>query len=201
MNLEEQWKDINAEDEDLSSVISKGVKSISSKDPLQKIKRNLLVNAVFGILISAGYVFILIKFPVWQVLVCIGIVLLFTLWATWRGLLLFTAMNKTAGSNTLVQEMERHYNGITQWINLQKQAGWLIYPVSAAGGFMIGGAIGAGKTIDEVMNKPMMVVALLITIAVLVPLCFYLAKWMSKKAFGDYAAQLKQNIDLLKKEN
>ena len=102
--------------------------------------------------------------------------------------------------NTLLQEMERHYQGIQSWMNVQEKAALLIYPVSAAGGFMIGGSLGAGKPIDIVMSKPIMLVSLVVTIAILVPICIYLAKWLNKKAFGRYAAQLKQNIDNLKTE-
>lgn len=200
MNLQEQWKQMNRPDEDLSSLIQKGVVAAPSKDPLEKIKRNLLINSVWGLVIAAGYVLVLIKFPVWQVLVCIGIVFLFTLWAVAKTLLLYREIKKPMPHNTLLQEMERHYQGIQSWMNVQEKAALLIYPVSAAGGFMIGGSLGAGKPIDIVMSKPIMLVSLVITIAILVPICIYLAKWLNKKAFGRYAAQLKQNIDNLKTE-
>lgn len=200
MNLQEQWKQMNRPDEDLSSLIQKGVVAAPSKDPLEKIKRNLLINSVWGLVIAAGYVLVLIKFPVWQVLVCIGIVFLFTLWAVAKTLLLYREIKKPMPHNTLLQEMERHYQGIQSWMNVQEKAALLIYPVSAAGGFMIGGSLGAGKPIDIVMSKPIMLVSLVITIAILVPTCIYLAKWLNKKAFGKYAAQLKQNIDNLKTE-
>lgn len=200
MNLQEQWKQMNRPDEDLSSLIQKGVVAAPSKDPLEKIKRNLLINSVWGLVIAAGYVLVLIKFPVWQVLVCIGIVFLFTLWAVAKTILLYREIKKPMPHNTLLQEMERHYQGIQSWMNVQEKAALLIYPVSAAGGFMIGGSLGAGKPIDIVMSKPIMLVSLVITIAILVPICIYLAKWLNKKAFGRYAAQLKQNIDNLKTE-
>lgn len=201
MNLEEQWKLMDKGDEDLSSLIRKGVRNVPSKDPLEKIKRNLLINSVWGLVIAAGYVLVLISFPVWQVLVCIGIVFLFTLWAVAKALLLYREIKKPMPHNTLLQEMERHYQGIQSWMNVQEKAALLIYPVSAAGGFMIGGSLGAGKSIDVVMSKPIMLVALVITIVILVPICIYLAKWLNKKAFGRYAAQLKQNIDNLKTEH
>ncbi|MBS1598378.1 MAG: hypothetical protein JST75_09130 [Bacteroidetes bacterium] len=201
MNLEEQWKNMANGDEDLSSLIKKGLPSKSSKDPLQKIKRNLLGNSIIGVLISIGYIFIMIKFPVWQVLLCIGFVFLFTVWATTKTLMLFAYMNKPNADNTLLEEMKRHYRGIINWMNIQQRAAWLIYPVSTAGGFMVGGSLGAGKPIAEIMSKPVIIIALLIAIVVLVPVCFSLAKWMCKKAFGEYAEQLKQNIDILQKEN
>lgn len=200
MNLQEQWQHIESADEDLSYLIKRGVRSISSKDPLEKIRRGLVKNAAWGLLLSIGYILLLIKFPAWQVLLCLGIVLAFTLWITVKALALYREMGRPSPHNNLLQEMERHYTGIMQWMAVQQRAGWFIYPISAAGGFMLGGSLGAGKSIDEVMNKPWMLVAMLITLAIMVPVCHYLAKWMFRKAFGKYADQLKANIDKLRSE-
>ncbi len=53
---------------------------------------------------------------------------------------------------------------------------------------MIADLVCAGKLITVVMQNFSMIIALLIALVILVPLCFYLAKWMSKKAFVKYAA-------------
>lgn len=198
MNLQELWKDGGEGDKDLSSLIKPGLSRLSSKDPLVKLKRNLFGGAVLGLIIAGLYIYVMAIFPVWQVFVCIGIVFLFTIWASVQSFRLYADMNKKNPGNSLLQELENHYNNITRWMKIQQQVGLLIYPISATGGFMIGGSLGAGKSISEVMEKPVMIVALLIALAILVPLCFLLARWMSKKAFGKYADQLKQNIDLLK---
>ncbi len=198
MSLEELWKDTSEGDVDLSSLIKPGLSKLSSKDPLVKLKRNLLAGAILGLLIAAVYIFIIVKFPVWQVFLCIGIVFAFTLWGSIKSFLLYKDMSRTIPGNNLLQELENHYSKIKRWMSIQQQASLLIYPVSATGGFMIGGSVGAGKSITEVMQKPGMIITLLIALIILVPLCFYLAKWMSKKAFGKYAEQLKQNIEMLK---
>ena len=201
MSLEELWKDAGGGDDDLSSLIKPGLSKFSSKDPLVKLKRNLLAGAILGLLVAAVYIFIMVKFPVWQVFFCIGIVFAFTIWASLKSFLLYKEISRTIPNASLLQELESHYAKIKKWMSIQQQVGLLIYPVSAAGGFMIGGSVGAGKSITEVMQKPAMIIALLIALAILVPLCFYLAKWMNKKAFGKYAEQLKQNIGRLKSEN
>ncbi len=198
MNLEEQWKNIAVDDEDLSALIKKGVPAKTSKDPLKKITQNLLTNSILGFIISIGYVFILAKFPVWQVLACIGIVLLFTLWATIRALMMYLDMTKPVAEHALLQQLERYYWGVTKWMRLQQLAGWLIYPSAAAGGFMIGGSLGAGMPIDIVMKKPGIIIFLVVITALLVPLCFRLANWMFKKSFGKYTDQLKEDIERLK---
>ena len=200
MNINEQWKNIAMQqDEDLSKLLSMPViDKLPSKDPLQKIKRNLLINSIFGIVIGMLYVYLLIRFPFWQIIVCIGIVLVFTIWAVVKALQLYRHITTPVAGNSLLQEMERHYHNVSKWMKVQQWVGLFIYPISASGGFMLGGFLGSGKPIGLIMQKPVMIIALLICLAVLVPLCFYLAKWMNKVSFGDYASQLKQNIEQLK---
>jgi len=203
MNIGEQWKDMDGQQDDgLSALLKmKGISKRPSKDPLEKIKINLIINAGWGFLISGLYIFILIRFPLWQIIVCLGIVLLFTLWASIKALQLYKNILVNTPGNSLLQQMEEHYNRILHWVKIQQFVGLIIYPVSAAGGFMLGGFLGSGKPINVFMQKPIMIVALLIAIAILVPCCFYLAKWMSRKSFGRYLDTLKQNIEALKKED
>lgn len=201
MSLGDVWKNSGEMDNDLSSLIKSGVQKIQSKDPLIKLKRSLLAGAVWGVLIAAGYVFILVKFPVWQVFFCIGTALLFTLWAAIRSFSLYTEMGRVIPDSNLLQQLEGHYIKIKKWLIIQQQVGLFIYPISAAGGFMIGGALGSGKSITYLMQKPVMIVALLITIAILTPVCYFIVKWMCKKALGNYLEQLKYNIDKLKSIN
>lgn len=198
MNLGEQWKDLNGGDADLAALIGKGVPSRPSIDPIERIKRNLRLNAIFGIVIALAYVVLMFRFPVWQVLVSIGIVFFFTVWAVTRGLIMYRDMRHHNLNNSLLEEMERHYTAITSWDSMQQKLGMFVYPVAAAGGFMVGGALGSGKPIDIVMSKPIMLYSMIIMAAILVPIGLKVAKWMSRKAFGQYADQLKANIDALK---
>ena len=202
MDINMEWKKAGeGEDKELSALLNMPlITQLPSKDPVEKIKRAILLNACWGLLISGGYIFVLFRFPYWQILVCIGFVLLITLWGVVKTLILYRKLPKALGMNTLLQEMEGHYNNISQWINLQQWASLLIYPVSIAGGFMLGGSLGSGKPIAAFIQQPHIMLILLITVIILVPLCFYLARWMSHKAFGQYARQLKVNIDSLKKE-
>jgi hypothetical protein len=202
MKPDEQWKNIEKHlDKDLSLLLDMNkIVKLPSTDPLEKIKKNLLINSILGLLIVALYIFILVRFPLWQVQLSIGIVMLFTIWGIYSALQLYQIINKKVTSNSCLEEMERHYNNIHHWMNIHQKIGLLIYPVSAAGGFMLGGFVGSGKPIEEFMSKPAIITILLVVIAILVPLCYILAKWMTKKAFGQYADQLKKNIDALKSE-
>lgn len=203
MSIEKTWRDINEQsDEALLSLLQpKALNKLQSKNPLSTIRKNLLRNGIMGIIIACFYVFCIVAFPYWQIQTCIGAVLVFTIWATTGAFRLRKAIDGNVETLSLLEEMQRHYTNIQQWITSQKWAGLIIYPVSAAGGFMLGGVAGAQKSVDEIMSKPIMIWALLICMAVLTPLGYWLAKWLSHKAFGQHLKLLKQNIDDLKEKN
>jgi hypothetical protein len=197
------WDDINnKQDDDLSSLLNKPkLSKLTSHNPLEKIKKNLLMNMVWGIIICALYVFIIIHFQIWQVQVSISIVLLFSLWALYTAWLQYKKLNTSVSSNSsLLSEMKRHYESIETWLNTQQKVALIIYPVSAAGGFMLGGVIGSGKSVELFMSKPIVILILVVTILILVPACYYLAKWMCNYSFGKHLKTLQQNIKDLESE-
>jgi Flp pilus assembly protein TadB len=200
MSLEQSWKESSQTDQDLTSMLNAGFRRIPSKDPLQKIRRNLLGGIILGVLIAIIYVIVMYKFPVWQVFISIGTVFLFTVWATVRSFRLYREITTTIEGASLLRQLETYYESLKRWMRIQESVALWIYPASAAGGFMIGGSIGAGKSIDEVMQKPVMIIFLLIVVALLVPLCFLLTRFLTRKMFGRYTQQLKDNIDILKSE-
>lgn len=203
MSIEETWKNIGTEtDEALSKLLKpSSLGKLQSTSPLARIQGNMLMNSIWGILIGIGYILILIYFPFWQVRLCISLVLLFTIWAVYTTLKLYNNIRIGVPEHSVLSEMERHYQNIKKWMSLQQWVGLLIYPISAVGGFMLGGALGSGRSVDEVLAKPKMVIAMIIVAIILVPLGYLLAKWMSKKAFGNHLAALKRNIDALKEKN
>jgi len=203
MSINKTWGEINdPHDDDLSSLLqSSKLSLISSHNPLQKIKKNLLLNMVWGILICLLYVVIILYFQVWQVQLCTIAVFLFSLWALYTAYLQYRNINSTVSpSNPVLAELKRHYQSITVWMNTQQRVALFIYPVSATGGFILGGVSESGKSVTEFMSKPVVPIALLIALAVLVPACWYLTKWMFKYSFGKHMKALKANIDALEEE-
>jgi hypothetical protein len=201
MSIEQNWKQLNeGGDDDLSSLLQPGrLQNIHSSNPLQKIKRHLFINICWGLVIILLYVFVMIKFPFWQIWLTIGLTLAFTVWGVCTAYIQYKGIRPGASSqSSLLVEMERHYEGIRNWVKLQMKVAVFIYPVAAVGGFMVGGIPGSGKSIEVFLNKPFVWVALLITVAILVPCGLYTAKWMLAKSFGKYLTVLKKNIDELK---
>jgi hypothetical protein len=200
MDVKMEWKKAGERgDEELSALLDMpAIAQLTSRDPLEKIRRAMLINACWGLLIGAGYVGVLLRYPYWQLVVCIGFVLLITLWGVTRTLLLYRKLNRPGGDNTLLQEMERHYHYIRQWMKLQQWAGLLIYPFAVTGGFILGGCLGSGQPVDVFLQKPDMALTLVLLVVILVPTGFGLARWMSDRAFGQYARKLKANLEALR---
>ncbi len=203
MSINKTWGEVNdPQDDDLSSLLKASrLSNISSHNPLEKIKKNLLINMIWGVLICLLYVVALFYFRIWQVQLCMILVLLFSLWALYTAYLQYKNINSTISPiNPVLHELKRNYRSITEWMNTQQRVALFIYPVSAAGGFMLGGVSGSDKSVAVFMSKPAVLVALLIALAVLVPACWYLTKWMFKYSFGKHMKALKENIEALEEE-
>ncbi len=203
MSINKTWDNINEpQDDDLTSLLKTSrLSKISSHNPLEKIKKNLLINIIWGILICLLYIAALFYFPIWQVQLCIFLVLLFSLWALYTAYLQYKNINTAISPvNPVLDEMKRHYQSITSWMNTQQRVALFIYPVSALGGFMLGGVSGSGKPVTVFMSKPHIWVVLIIALAVLVPACWYLTKWMFRYSFGRHMNALKENIVALETE-
>jgi membrane protein YdbS with pleckstrin-like domain len=203
MSVKQIWSDMgNDQDNDLSSLIRQaGLSKRPSKNPLQKIRQGLLMNIGWGILISIGYVAIIFYFPIWIVQLCMSVVLMFTIWAVYTAWIQYKKiqLTQTAGG-TLLDEMRTYYDSVTEWMRTQQRVALFIYPVSAAGGFFLGGVLGSGKPVEYFMGKPFFLIMLVVCVVVLVPVCYYVARWLFNYSFGKYLLALKQNITALEEE-
>lgn len=200
MDIEKSWKDWIPEDKDWDKMVKN---SISPKwlpmDPLYRLKKNLRINIGWGGLICIIYIvaIMLMTLPIFR----ISMILLlgFTLWAIYTAILLYKSIEPGINSkHSLLEDMERHYNAISNWMKAHEKTALFFYPIGVLGGFFMGGVMGSGKTVSELLTKPAVLIAIPILLAVLVPACYYLAKWMNKKAFGDHLEKLKENINHLK---
>lgn len=203
MSLENTWDKMDAgQDKELNFLLDTvNLKKLPSHNPLSKIKKALLYNVIWGVLICMLYIFGLFYLSLWQVQLAILVVFGFSVWAVYTAFQQYKSIDTgISAKSSLLVEMKRHYASIINWMHLQQRVALFIYPISAAGGFMLGGAEGSGKPISEFMTKPFFIITLLIALLVLVPACYYLAKWMFKISFGKHLKALNKNIQELENE-
>ena len=203
MSIENLWNNIHdQQDDDLSSLLQHpDLSKLLSHNPMIKIKKNLRINMAWGTIICLCYVAIIIYFRIWQVQLAIGFVLIFSLWPVLSAWQVYKKISNRVSADPLLAELKRHYQTINRWMFVQQRVGLIIYPVSAAGGFMLGGVLCSGKTLEAFMSKPIVLVSMAIVIIVLVPVAFYTARWLCLHSFGKHMQALKQNIHQLEKGN
>jgi hypothetical protein len=171
MDLENIWQQTNGGDKDLQRLLETGDPAkLSSRLPLKKLRNNLLIGLVWAVLITAGYVALFFFFPFWQVHVALGVVSIFntlTMFDSWR--LYKKTPDTITPSHSLKEELTKHYNSFQRWWRIQEKMGLFVYPIAASGGFILGGVIGSGKTVEAFLYNPKMLLILGITLLFLVP--------------------------------
>lgn len=204
MNINNNWSnESHKSDDDLNALLNiKSIKNLSSKNPLENIKNNLILNIILGLAICVFYVFVLFYFPIWQVQLAIGITLIFSIWAIYTAFIEFKKIKTDVSpENSLLAELKKHHHSLTKWMKTQQMVGIFIYPISAIGGFMLGGTVGSGKNVESFMGKPSILLILLVVLIILVPLCHFFAKWMFNYSFGKHLKSIDQKIKDLESED
>jgi hypothetical protein len=202
MSIEKDWGKLNeGQDDDLSSLLKPSkLSGLSSKNPLEKMKKNLLLNMLSVSIICIGYIIVIIYFRIWQVQLSIGVVLIFSLLGVYTAFVQYKKLKANISERPVLDELKRHHESINTWIKTQQRVALLIYPICAAGGFMLGGVVGSGKTVEQFMGKSFVIIILLITIVIITPAAYYLAKRMCQYSFGKHLDALKENIKALEEE-
>lgn len=203
MDLQEIWKATEASFEQLPEIKSLAqIQPHGLKNPLKKAKNMLGKNIIFSIIICLIYLPIIFIYRFWQIQLFIGITLLFTTWAGWTAFDLYRSIKPNVSADNLLNELKRVVSTLNQWIKVQIKVALFIYPISATGGYLLGGVIGSGKNVEDFMKKPIALYALIICILVLTPTCYYLSKWLFNKSFGKSIKQMNRIIaELTETEN
>ncbi len=200
-DLNEIWGQDDKQQDLLQEMLqNKSFTTGSIHSPLSKLRKNLFIHMIYALVITLAYAFVIYYFPYWQVQAIMLLLIGFNLWALLNAYRLYKNVDLDLTRDNVLTELKKHYTAFSDWQKQSMQVALFIYPFAGAGGFMLGGSVGSGKTPEAFMNDYRILIALVITLAVLVPLCFYMAKWMNKVAFGKHIAQLKERIAELEKE-
>ncbi len=170
-----------------------------SDHPMTKLHRALRINLVWTVVITVGLLALLFIIPEPLVLGLFGVLLLFCLWAIVDGMRLLRSFGvAVSGSNSVLVEMQRQHDMIRRWMRVQERVALGVYPFSIAGGFTWGCMAGSGLDALSFLRTPAVGVVLASCILVLVPLCYFVTKWLSKLVFGMHLSALQQRIEELR---
>lgn len=202
MEENNNWQSWQPLDQDLDELLRPGFASqLQPHHPLVKLKKNLLKNTIWGILITIGYFIIICTTPVWQVQLALGITSLFNIIILAQAIRLYRSIPESiSSSESVLSILKKHYREISAWCTMQHKLAIWVYPVAATGGYIYGGVLSSGKSFEELFESPLFLWVLPVLVLVLVPLGLYLSKYMTQKAFGVHLDNLKKNIQSLEQE-
>jgi hypothetical protein len=170
--------------------------------PLAKLKQTVLLHFILGFVLTLGYAGMGFLIPIWQVQACLAVVILFACWCLPATFKLYRNIQPdVSANNSVLNELSRHYMAIKKWMQINEQAGLLIYPFATAAGFILGGTAGSGKNVTDFICKPFFIIALVTAIIILQPLSWLITRWLFKISFGKQMQRLKENIAALQDDN
>lgn len=166
-----------------------------SVDPLVKLKKNvkgkLLLIAAFSLLflviiITTDKVYNKILMSPLVLTYLIGLVLIFGQ---------YRMLNFVDKSLSLKEILEIYHYRISLISKYEQRVALFIYPVSITAGFVYGFTM--NRSVEEILSDQRVLAMLVALNMVLVPACYYLARWMDHKAFGRYLEHLKDDLNQL----
>lgn len=200
-DLKEIWQqEANGGDLLEQMLQSKTFRQSNIQTPLARLKRNLGIHIGYAAIITIGYALITWYFTFWQVQACMVLLIAFNLWAMVTSYRLYKNIDLNLSATNVLNELKKHDRAFTEWEKQSMRAGLMIYPFAAAGGFMLGGAVGSGKSPEIWLSDHRVLIIMGIVVLLLVPLGYLAAKWMTKVAFGRYVMQLRERINELEAE-
>jgi hypothetical protein len=197
MDIENIWKQGGNKDDALNKLLSTtDFSKLHSRLPLKKLKQNLLIGIVWALLITIGYIILFFKINIWQVQIALCVLVIFNtiiMLDSWR--LYKKTPSTISPSNSLKEELTLHYNSYQRWWAIQRKVSLFIYPIAVTGGFILGGTLGSNKPVEAFLYNSKMLGILGVTVLIMVPLCYFGAKWMFNYAYGKHLKKIKSTID------
>ena len=203
MDLDKIWGELGKEP--VGGGLIKGqsqLKNVKSLHPLVDVRNNLRITNVWGIVISIGYIVLMMLYPYWQVLLGFSVVLTFNIVFIVQGIKLRKQIPRSVDAgHSMLQEMKMHHSAVTKWIDNKIYAARFVFPVAAASGFMMGGIWGSGKSLELLFTKPVFPISMIASAVVF----SFAGIWLARKMFGisykKFLDRLKENIDQLESQH
>lgn len=184
-------------DEDLSALLNtSAIAKGQSNSPLKKIKTSFFYNMLWTILFSCLYLILFFVIDFWQIKAALVFLIVVHILGILSAYKQYRSINPVImADQSVLEELKRQHRSVKNWMNAHLRSGLLFYPVSIGGSFLLGGAIGSSKSVEDFVSRPYMLLTTIILIIVLTPACHFLAKKMLRSSFGKHLNDLQRNID------
>ncbi len=198
MDLKEAWKKLEREKLNLPVLGAAQVRK-SSKHPVQKLIYLFKVTLGFSIFFGLffGYLLIRMDQPIVKVFLVIMIITYLFFFVLNYQILRNIQQSFRLDLN-LKSTLKQVFDNTMSTLAFQRKASIILYPFAATAGFLIG--LAEERDAATLMQKWQVILTLAITIIILTPSCYLLARWMEKVTYGKYLNQLRELIQQFEKD-
>jgi hypothetical protein len=193
-DMHESWQQEESLFELDEAFLDKALKK-DSCDPLIRLRKNLGIKLIWIAGFSLLFLLLIITTDKLYNRILISPLLL----AYAVGLTLIYGQYRMLGfvdkSQNMRYILKAYYYRITRIQQYELKVAVFLYPISITAGFVYGFSL--KRSADEILTDIKILTILIMTNLILIPLCYYLARWMDRKAYGRYLDQLKEDIDQL----
>lgn len=195
MDLKEAWKKLAQEK--LSKPVA-GTDEVynSSKHPVQKLIRSFKIALGFVIFFELAFAYLAVVVP--QPIVKIAMVLMMVVYIFYfaTNYQTLSHIKKTFRMDeNLSYTLQSIYDNTQQSLKFQRRSALFIYPLAATCGFFLG--LSVERDVVAVLQHNSTWITLLITIAILTPISYYVAIQLERVGYGRYLEQLRGLINQL----
>lgn len=195
MDLQSVWKKLESEKLEVIRPTRLMPWPPKSKHPVKKLKNAYLISTGFAFLFLLGFITLFILFPVPVVRISLALVIASYIFFLVVNFSMFKKIKVDLPVDQNLKFVLRHtHDFIAENIRFQERAAFFIYPVAGTAGFLLGGTVAGADMVVLMMEKKIVIVILLVLLAILTPLCFYLARWMYKISYGTCLKELEERI-------
>ncbi len=196
MDEKQIWKEWQPVDDELDQLLRAGLrKEIFPRQPLDSLQRAMGAHLGWSLAITLAYVVLLFLFPSWQIVVALLITILFNIRVMWGGWKCYRSLKQVDVSTAnLLQVLKNQHAAISGWGRWQLRLSLFVYPVAIIGGYLLGGVMHTGLPVEALLQQKRFVYVLPLIVLILMPLSYFLSKYLFQKSFGVQLDRLQDTI-------
>ncbi|GHB40745.1 hypothetical protein [Mongoliitalea lutea] len=189
MEIDDLWRDMK-EDKGIHRETLTLKKVNESKNPIRILRKNLLANLVFGLVISVGGVYLMFLFQAISIQLSLGVLILESQYFHWRIYQRIKAFNQLLKNwdQPILQTLQEQLTLTRKTLRMIEVRSMIFLPLAYLAGLLVGGS-GDGVSADDLIMDVSFLLQGMGLALLTMPLIYFLMKWMHKKAFGDFIEQ------------
>lgn len=98
-------------------------------------------------------------------------------------------------SQSLKETLEIYHSRISRISRYEQRVALFLYPISVTAGFVYGFTM--SRSAEEILSNVKIISIIVALNIILVPACYFLARWMDRKAFGTYLDHIQEDLKQL----